>query len=346
MKQMNTLQIEGKGGSSTIYIDGAISGLEKRLNNRRTVIITDENVFAAHGGKFPKVENVIVVPAGEASKTLNSAGDIFRRLVDAELDRNSLVVGIGGGVVTDLAGFVASTFLRGIAYGFVATTVLAQVDAAIGGKNGVNLDGFKNLIGIIRQPEFVLNETEMLSTLPEKEIINGTSEIIKSGLIANMKLFSMLEDAAAHENPYDHLDMGKAVSLAAEAKVNVVNRDVFEQGERRHLNYGHTLGHGIEKVMKLPHGFAVAIGMVAAAKISKLRGMITENEVSRIQKVISAFGLPIIADFDMEQAMDAMKKDKKRQSDKVNFVLLKALGSATVEAISYNELKEVLCDLC
>lgn len=343
---MSTLQIDGKGGSSTIYLDSQIGKLKQLINGRRTVIITDENVFGLHGTKFPKVEQVIVVPPGESSKTLKSAGDVFRRLVDAELDRSSLIVGIGGGVVTDLAGFVGSTFLRGVSYGFVATTVLAQVDAAIGGKNGVNLDGFKNLIGIIRQPEFVLNETSMLQTLPTKEVINGTAEIIKSGLIADIELCQLLQAAAASGAPYDALDMGKAVSLAAKVKVDVVNRDVFEQGERKHLNLGHTWGHAIEKVIQLPHGYAVAIGMAVAARISCARNMIDASTVKQIEQLIVAFGLPIKVDIDMAKAMDAVRKDKKRQSNGVNFVLLKETGKATVEPIAFGELEEVLNDLC
>ncbi|MBN2714975.1 MAG: 3-dehydroquinate synthase [Deltaproteobacteria bacterium] len=342
---MNTLKIEGEGGSSTIYLNSSISNVKDLIGGRRTVIITDENLFRLHSASFPNAAEIIVVPAGEASKSLKSAGDVFRRLVDAELDRDSLVLGIGGGVVTDLAGFVACTFMRGISFGFVATTVLGQVDAAIGGKNGVNLDGFKNLIGIIRQPEFVLNDTAMLDTLPNEEIINGTSEIIKSGLIADLSLFEMMESAAAAESPYDVLDMGKAASMAAAVKVGVVNRDVFEHGERRHLNLGHTLGHAVEKIARLPHGYAVAVGMVAAAEISQARHMISADDVSRIRKVITAFGLPSFIDIDLKKSMDAIRKDKKRQSDKVNFVLLKALGEATVIPIAFEELEEALRDL-
>lgn len=342
---MRTLQIDGEGGSSTIYLDGSIHAVKDLIKGRRAVIITDENVFRLHSANFPNVAETIVVPAGEVSKTLKSAEDVFRRLVDAELDRSSLIIGIGGGVVTDLTGFAACTFLRGIPFGFVATTVLAQVDAAIGGKNGVNLDGFKNLIGIIRQPEFVLNETATLNTLPRKEIINGTSEIIKSGLIADLSLFEMMETAADADSPYDALDMGKAASMAAAVKVNVVNRDVFEKGERRHLNFGHTLGHAVEKVAKVPHGYAVAVGMVAAAQISRIRNLISEDDVSRIKHVIAAFGLPVGIDIDMNKGMVAIRKDKKRQSDKVNFVLLKSLGEAVVEPISFDELEEVLRDL-
>ncbi|MBN2529354.1 MAG: 3-dehydroquinate synthase [Deltaproteobacteria bacterium] len=342
---MNTLEIQGKAGSSTIYLDSRMEAVKALINGRRTVIITDENVFRLHSARFPIAAETIVVPAGESSKTLKSAGDVFRSLVDAEVDRESLVLGIGGGVVTDLAGFVASTFLRGVAFGFVSTTVLGQVDAAIGGKNGVNLDGFKNLIGIIRQPEFVLNETAMLDTLPKGEIINGTSEIIKSGLIADAALFDLMEQAAKTDSPYDTLDMGKAASMAAAVKVGVVNRDVFEKGERRHLNLGHTLGHAVEKVAKLPHGYAVAVGMIAAARISRDRNMISSNDVERIINVVTAFGLPVAIDMDLKKSMDAIRKDKKRQSDKVNFVLLKSLGEATVVPIAFDELEEVLRDL-
>jgi len=308
------------------------------MDGRRAVIITDENVWRHHGSTFPAVLDTIVVPAGEASKSLEKAGELLRRLVALELDRSSLVIGIGGGVVTDLTGFVACTFLRGISFGFVATTVLAQVDAAIGGKNGVNLDGYKNLVGIIRQPSFVLNDTSTLSTLPRDETVNGLAEVIKSGLIADRALFERLEDAVAAGDPLQQLDMGAAISAAAAVKVDVVNRDVFEKNERRHLNFGHTLAHALEKLMKIPHGFAVAAGMVAAARISKSRGMLTAQEADRVQRVIEGFGLPVSVPFDPAAAMDAIRRDKKRDSDRVNFVLLRGLGQAEVVPIPLDEL--------
>ena len=341
---MDVLKIDGAAGKSSVYLDSSISDLGNMIKGRKTCIITDENVNRLHRDKFPDCIDVIAVAAGEQSKTFTSVADIHRRLVELEMDRSSLLIGIGGGVVTDLTGFAASTFLRGISFGFAATTVLAQVDAAIGGKNGVNLDGYKNLVGIIRQPEFVINATDALDTLPFDQKINGMAEVIKSGLIADADLFFTLEEAAGFEDPFSRFDMGQAISSAAKVKIDVVNRDVFEKGERRHLNLGHTLGHAIEKITGTPHGFGVASGMTAAAEMSAAGGFISKEDAARVKKCIKGFGLPVTADVDINDIMDAIKRDKKRKSDIINFVLLKALGEAFVEPVPIKDLQQKLLE--
>lgn len=342
---MNMLTVNGASGKSSVLLDSSLEKVDQLSDGRRMVILTDENVFRYHGANFPLASEVIVVPAGEQSKNLDHVARLYERLIDAELDRTSLIVGIGGGVVTDLAGFVASTFLRGISFGFVATTVLAQVDAAIGGKNGVNIKGYKNLVGVIRQPEFVINDTAVLRTLSKDQLINGMSEVIKSGLIADAPLFDLLEDHSSEMISIERSHIGEAISRAAQVKVDIVNRDEFESGERRLLNLGHTFGHAVEKIAKIPHGYAVAIGMVVAANISVAKGMLSKSDGDRIERVISSFGLPVKIDINIDDAMDAMKKDKKRESESINFVLLDDIGSAKVVPIEFGELREVIDDL-
>jgi 3-dehydroquinate synthase len=342
---MNQLQVQGHSGHSTIYIDSAISELKNLRRGRRMFIITDENVYRYHSTLFPDADEIIVVPAGESSKNLEDVSRLYERLIDADIDRNTLIIGIGGGMVTDLAGFVAATLLRGVACGFVATTVLAQVDAAIGGKNGVNIKGYKNLVGTIRQPEFVINDTAMLRTLNDDQFINGLSEVIKSGLIADRALFELMETHGPQIVATRQGLLGEALGRAARVKVDVVNRDEFESGERRLLNLGHTYGHAVEKITRMHHGFAVAIGMVVAARLSVQRNMLSADDAARIEQVIAAIGLPVSVDLGTDALMDAMRKDKKRQSDKVNYVLLDAIGHAVVTPIEYSELERTLDDL-
>ncbi len=341
---MSVLKIDGSAGKSDIYLDSSIAKLDGLIKGRKTCIITDKNVYNLHKESFPEVKDVIVVTPGEMSKTIDSAGNIYRRLCELEMDRSSLLIGIGGGVVTDLTGFVASTFLRGISFGFAATTVLSQVDAAIGGKNGVNLDGYKNLIGIIRQPEFVVNATDTLKTLPEDEMINGMGEVIKSGLIADFELFEHLEKAFCSGDAFKSMDTGWAIGRAAKVKIDVVNRDVFEKGERRHLNLGHTLGHAIEKMTGIPHGYGVSLGMVAAANMSVAKGFIKKEDADRIKNCLEGFGLPVNSHVNIKDAMDAILKDKKRKSDIINFVLLKSIGAAVVVPYDFSELEASLTE--
>ncbi|MBN2801986.1 MAG: 3-dehydroquinate synthase [Deltaproteobacteria bacterium] len=341
---MNSLNISGEAGSSEIFLNGKLDDLNRFIKNRKTCIITDENVHHFYKDQFPSDIPIIVVPAGENSKTIESAGSIHRKLVELEMDRGSLLIGIGGGVITDLTGFVASTFLRGIAFGFAATTILAQVDAAIGGKNGVNLDGYKNLVGIIRQPEFVLIAADTLSTLPREELVNGMAEVIKCGLIADIELFNILADAAKNENPFKHTDLALVCGMAAKVKVDVVNIDVFEKGVRRHLNLGHTLGHAIEKLKKIPHGFGVSAGIIAAAKISIKEGLISKDVLKVITETLGGYGLPLSYNITAADAMDAILKDKKRKADKINLVLLENIGKATVKPFGFTELENALVE--
>ena len=343
---MSPLHIDGRNGRSTIYVDGSIDALAELRGARRLFIITDENVFQHHGARFPAADDVVVVPAGESSKNLADVERIYERLIAAEIDRDALIVGIGGGMVTDLAGFVAATLLRGLPCGFVATTVLAQVDAAIGGKNGVNIQGYKNMVGTIRQPAFVINDTSLLATLPAQQFVNGLAEVVKSGLIADAELFARLE-AHGPQLVATQRDghLAEVLARAAKVKVDIVNRDEFETGERRLLNLGHTYGHAVEKRTQMPHGFAVSIGMVVAAHLSVQRQMLAPEDAQRIENVLRRLGRPVSADVPRRALMDAMRKDKKRASDTVNYVLLDAIGHAVTVPIAYDELERTLDDL-
>jgi 3-dehydroquinate synthase len=322
---------------------GLMSELSK-YSDRKLIFLVDENVFTFHKSWFTDKECVII-PQGEVHKTLSYAEDIFRRLVELEADRTSFIIGVGGGLVTDLAGFVASTFMRGIEFGFISSTLLGQVDASIGGKNGVNLDGFKNMIGIIRQPEFVWCDLDLLETLPVEELRSGFSEVIKYGAIRDSELFDYLEEK--HNSILDLEPEGteKIVAASAAIKVDVVESDVFEKGDRKHLNFGHTLGHAIEKLCGMLHGEAIAIGMVLAAKLSVKLGFLKSEEALRIESLIAASGLPISTNITPADLYDALLKDKKRDGEFIHFILLSSIGKALVHKMELVSLKDAIHDL-
>jgi 3-dehydroquinate synthase len=298
-----------------------------------------------HGSRFPDAPLVVIEP-GEDSKDLHTVRTIYERCVELELDRGALVVGIGGGVVCDIAGFVGATYLRGVDFGFVATSLLAQVDASVGGKNGVNLNSYKNLVGTFAQPEFVVVDHQLLKTLPEIELRSGLAEVVKAAAIADEKLFDFIEQHQADLLAADQTAIAAATKGAVEVKADIVMKDERESNLRRLLNFGHTFGHAVERTSGLTHGEAVSVGMVVAARLSSARGLITTNDVDRIEAMLDGLGLPIRIAADGDLAFDAMRKDKKREGDSIYFVLLEKIGSATITPISLDELKGVINDLC
>ncbi len=341
---MKTFTIEGKLASSQVMAGASMDDLATLTQGRPIAILTDNNVLRLHGGRFPEADVVAVEP-GEESKTLNSAHRIFRRLVELTLDRDSLLIGIGGGVICDLAGFVGATFLRGIDFGFVPTTLLAQVDASIGGKNAVNLDGYKNLIGTFTQPEFVLCDPSFLLTLPIDEVRFGLCEALKAGVIGDAKLFDLIETSTRDLLALNSDAMDELIERAIAVKVGVVSQDERDKGVRHILNFGHTFGHALEKASSMPHGKAVAVGMATAAKLSATKGLLMQKDADRIVKALDALGLPTHADVNLELAVDAMRKDKKRYGRGIEFIMLEAIGKARICRMSIDELAEAINDL-
>ncbi len=342
---MKTLEITGRSGTCRIFIGGSIKQLEEFYHIGNSVIITDKTVRRLHGDLFPKCE-VIEIDEGEESKTLKTVEWIYERFLELEIDRSSSIIGIGGGIVCDIAGFAASTYNRGIHFGFVPTTLLAQVDASIGGKNGVNFRRYKNLIGTFNQPEFVICDFNLLKTLPKSELKNGFAEVIKHGLIGDAELFSFLERHGKEILDLKYESVERVVLDSLNVKARIVAMDELEKDERRKLNFGHTIGHAIEKVTGIRHGEAVSIGIVAAAKLSQNKGMLTIGEAKRIEKVLKEFGLPLEIKADKGSIIDAIRKDKKRTGDDVHFVLLEGIGNAKVIPVKIRELEEVMDDLC
>jgi 3-dehydroquinate synthase len=335
------IEIHGRSGESTILIGESLRNLQKYLPGGKVVIITDTNVRRYYSQDFPACK-VIEIGTGEKVKDLDTVKDIYGKLLDLETERSSFIVGIGGGIVCDIAGFVASTYMRGIRFGFVSSTLLSQVDASIGGKNGINYRGYKNMVGVFNQPEFVICDMKLLRTLPEKEVLCGFAEIIKHAVIGDADLFSYLEEHC--EEGLDlHSDViEKLVCDSILVKSSIVNKDEKEMGERRKLNFGHTFGHAIEKITGIPHGKAVSEGMVIAAALSVKRGHLPVEEAERITELLNKLKLTTRPQVELETVVDALKRDKKRRGDNINFVLLQGIGHAVVEKISIKELSRMV----
>ncbi len=336
---MHSLEIKGSSKVSRLFVGESYKNVEKYLPASPVVIIADSNVYDYCHEAFPKIRT-IKIDTSEKMKNLDTVSYIINELVEMEADRSLFLLGIGGGIICDIAGFVASVYMRGISFGFVSTTLLSQVDASVGGKNGVNFRGYKNIVGVFNQPDFVICDPDILKTLPQEELLNGCAEIIKHGAIADKSLFEYLEDNYRGILSMDRNVIERVVYDSVMIKSDVVNRDEKEKGERRKLNFGHTIGHAIEKVTGVSHGKAVGLGMVAAADLSESKGLLSAEDKERIISLLKSMGLPVEMKTDKEKVLDAMKRDKKREGDHIHFVLLDGIGKAVIENITIKELEE------
>ncbi len=290
--------------------------------------------------------STLLVPEGESRKTLETAGRLYQELTDVYAERTTPILALGGGVIGDLAGFVAATYLRGVPLVQLPTTLLAQVDSSIGGKTAVDHGRVKNRIGAFHQPSLVISDTDTLKTLPAAELTGGLAEVIKSAAIMNEDFFAFLEENLERVKAGDSRTLEEVVCRTAEIKARVVMQDERDSGLRNILNFGHTTGHAVESVsgFALPHGQAVAIGMVAAARISRRMGMLDKEGLNRLTGIIVRAGLPVaVPDISVTEIMEAMRHDKKVSRDKIRFVLLESLGHAVVrDEVNPALVKEVL----
>ena len=327
---MKELIIKGNKSTSELLIGESVGNLGKYLPSGKVVIISDTIVDSLYRN-FYRQYPVIVIGTGEQIKNLSTIVQIYSEMLKLEIDRSWFIVGIGGGIVCDIAGYAASTYMRGLKFGFVSTTLLSQVDASVGGKNGVNFEGYKNHIGTFNQPEFVICDPEMLKTLPTREVLSGFGEIVKHALIADENMFKYLEDNYGEARNLNSEAIEQLIYTSIVIKSGVVNRDETEQGERRTLNFGHTLAHAIEKCTpEYTHGEAVAIGMAAAAGFSFRLGRITSTELKRIVALLKNLGLPVNTTIPKESLIAAMQHDKKREDKAINLVLLNRIGKCEV----------------
>ena len=346
MPRPETIVIAAGSGPSRVLVNAPLRNLPRYLPPAKTVILTDSRVLGLYGKSFPAAAAILLAGTGERQKNLRRVEVLYRRLLELGVDRSFFILAIGGGLVCDMAGFTASTFLRGIPFAFAPTTLLAQVDAAIGGKNGINFQGYKNMVGLVRQPRFVLCDLEVLRTLPARQRASGFAEVIKAAAIADLPLFKNLERCQAELRRLEIAPLTRVISSAVRVKADIVARDELESGERKKLNFGHTLGHALELTQRLPHGWAVSIGMALAADISVRRKRLAAPDAGRLKKLLEVFGLPTRCPFDPAAVLAALRHDKKKTEARLDFVLLRSLGQACLETVDFQELEEYVHDLC
>jgi 3-dehydroquinate synthase len=329
------------GNAYPVIIGNAFSEMEQRLNSDECILITDCNVFEIYSKYFESYKTIII-QAGEKSKTWDTIKLVYKELIKLDASRNTIIIGFGGGVVCDIAGFVADTFMRGCRLGLIATSLLAQVDAAIGGKNGFNFEGIKNLIGTFKQPEFVVCDPELLKTLPFDELKSGIGEIVKYALIADPELFNFL-----NRNAYRILDIQSDVyeyllESCVHIKAGFIEQDETDRGMRHHLNFGHTFGHAIEQIENIPHGIAVVKGMLISLRLSSMLNISKTNLYHNVIKVLDKLNLPI--EFELNQSILAkIHEDKKKQNkDEIRIVLLREIGATELYDIRFEDLENMI----
>ncbi|MGC9470479.1 MAG: 3-dehydroquinate synthase [Bacteroidales bacterium] len=338
---MKEFIVRGQTGVSRILTGITFEKLPEYLPEGNVVIISDNRVAGLYGSRFPE-GLLLTVQTGERSKNLNTVSKLSLKMMQAGVDRSWFLLGIGGGVVTDLAGFVAATYMRGISCGYAPTTLLAQVDAAIGGKNGVNLKRYKNMVGTIKQPRFVLCDPSVLNTLPSEEWKNGWAEVIKHGLIADLDYLDMLQREGNRIRAGNPELLARVIEGSVRIKSDIVNRDEAETGIRSLLNFGHTAGHAIEKMLRIPHGKAVSLGMVLAAGISRMLGLLRREDVKDIADLLQDYGLPVRMKVPAGELLRVMAADKKKKDKHMKFIVLEKPGRAKPVEIPVSKLGELV----
>jgi 3-dehydroquinate synthase len=312
------------------------------LPHKRVVVVSDTNIDRHYHSLIEPYDHVLI-GLGEASKTLLTLDAIYRRFIELGVDRSCFVLAIGGGIVTDVAGFAASTFMRGLEFGFISTSLLGQVDASVGGKNGVNVDGYKNMVGTFTQPKFVICDVDLLRTLSPREFRTGLAEIIKAAVIADAELFEMLEQADFSTLQRDSDTLREMVYRAIKVKADIVERDERESGDRRLLNLGHTLAHAIEKSSsKFNHGEAVAVGLAMIAEVAANRDMLAVADKERIVALLERAGFALEPPVEVRTLLKAVKRDKKAEGDSIHVVFPLGVGNCCVEKMPLEEFKALV----
>lgn len=328
--------------------------LTSRDIGRQRLVVSSAPIWRRHGGRLRGVlrpsDRPVMMAVGERAKTLDTVAAIYAACLDRRLDRSAAVIAFGGGVVGDVAGFAAASYLRGIGLVQVPTTLLAQVDSAIGGKVGVNLPAGKNLVGAFYSPSLVVCDPEVLSTLPRREFRAGLYEVVKYGVIASRRLFTRVHTGLDAIFAHDPAVLSSVVAACCRIKADVVMADERESGPRRALNFGHTIGHALESITqyrRFLHGEAVGYGMMAAARLSVLRGTMTPADEARLVDLVAALGpLPSVGDLRIDDALDVIAHDKKVVRGRLHFVLAAGIGATEIVAdVHTRELVRVMKSL-
>ncbi|MEI8053400.1 MAG: 3-dehydroquinate synthase [Bacteroidota bacterium] len=314
-------------------------------SKENSIIITDEILYSLHATKWEGCR-IIQIPSGEQHKIQSTVDHIINQLLDWQVNKDNFIIGIGGGVVTDIAGYVASVYKRGTKLGLVPTTILGMTDAAIGGKNGVNVALVKNMVGTIYQPDFILFDFSFLKTLPEQEWISGFAEIIKHACIKDEAMLTLLEHHTLEEFQNDDNMISDLIEKNVDIKFSIVVADEKENADRRLLNFGHTIGHAVENLCELPHGNAISIGIIAACHLSERINGFLSSDTKRIADLLNKYHLPTSIDVDHKKVFELLQSDKKREGASIHFVLLNKIGDAATKLLDIymveNNLKEIL----
>lgn len=328
-------------GKSRIYVAAAAEVLPGVLPSGRVVVVSDE-VVDRLCRPLPEIRERVLIGTGEGIKNLATVERIHRRFIELGVDRSTFVLAVGGGIVTDTAGFAAATYMRGVRFGFVSTTLLGQVDAAIGGKNGVNVDGYKNMAGSFTQPEFVVCDPALLSTLPDREFRAGLAEVVKAAVIADAGLFALLENSSFEALRRDGGLLSEVIAAAVRVKADIVGRDEREAGERRKLNLGHTLAHAIEKsTSAMNHGEAVAVGTALIAGAAVKTGLLAERDRARIVALLTRLGFDLQPPVALPQLLRETSRDKKNRDGMLHVVLPAGIGSCEVRSFTPERFAEL-----
>ena len=322
---------------SGIYIGPVKDILSGVLPEGRVVVVSDATIDRLYHPLLEKYDTVLI-GLGESVKTLQTVETIYRRFIELGVDRSTFVLAVGGGIVTDVAGFAASTYMRGLKFGFVSTTLLGQVDASVGGKNGVNVDGYKNMAGTFTQPQFVICDPGLLRTLPDREFRAGLAEVVKAAIIADADLFGRIENTTFEALRTDTDLLTDAVSAAIRVKADIVERDEHESGDRRKLNLGHTLAHAIEKCPnRMNHGEAVAVGTALIAGAAVKLGVLSEADRDRIVHVLMQLGFDLTPPVDVKRLLKEVGKDKKNEEGILRIVLPVGIGDCEVRPMKIDD---------
>lgn len=332
---MKTIRVNLDKNSYDIIFDNSMTELKKYIASfGKTVLVTDENVNKLYGHLFDGLVSAkLVLPAGESTKSQSSLFWLYERFMEIGVTRSDLIIAFGGGVIGDLTGFAAATFMRGVKYIQVPTTLLAQVDSSVGGKTAIDLPSAKNIIGAFNQPKAVFINTDFLKTLPKRIYSDGMAEVIKYGVIRDRELFDMLDEI--------RLDHDEIVYRCCDIKRIIVEHDQFDTGERMLLNFGHTLGHVVEQFYnykKYTHGEAVAIGMFTVMRISEAMGITQHENTTRLLKLLNRYRLPHKMSISPDIVLRTMALDKKSEGDMINLIVSEEIGTSKIIKLDRKEI--------
>jgi len=305
------------------------------------IVITDEKLRDLYGKEL-RGYTILALPPGEESKSLDSLAYLSRELLKNHVHRRHMLLGFGGGVITDITGYLACSYMRGVGFGFVPTTLLAMVDAAVGGKNGVNIEPYKNILGALAQPEFIYYDLNLLLSLPDEEWRNGFAEIIKYGCMADSRVLKTLEDERLSFFQQHPQELETLIIGCIDIKNKIVHADEKENNVRKLLNFGHTAGHAFERQYQLHHGEAVALGMLVACIVSEKECNLDPAFRRRLAALLRRYGLPCHLDFSVAQVMDNMQTDKKRNDEGIDYVLLEKPGVGIIRKLPFEKIEAAL----